>query len=343
MFLNTAPNTSVIIENKEYLYFSGTSYLGVSTDEKFQNQLVKSIQKWGTSYGSSRDANLKLSIYGDAENFLSSFLETEETITVSSGTLAGLLALKLLATKTDSFFYMPKTHPAILPDNACPVFVNNELNSEILNSKKDTICIVGDAIAALEIAPFSFDFLNEIPKSTKLFLLIDESHSLGVLGKDGNGIANQIKKPANVETIQVSSLGKAFGLNGGFISGKSSFINSIKKDALFIGSAGMNPAFLDCFLNSAALYKNKLAELKSNTSYLFSILKDNPKIRIKENYPVLFCDEDAFADYLFTKNTIITSFYYASVPQKMNRIVIHANHTKEQLDVLIAQIQQFSK
>jgi len=343
MFLNTAPNTSVIIENKEYLYFSGTSYLGISTDKKFQNQLTKSIQKWGTSYGSSRNANLKLSIYADAESYLSTFLETEETITVSSGTLAGLLALKLLATKTESFFYMPKTHPAILPENASPVFVKNELNSEVTNPQNETICIVGDAIAALEIAPFSFDFLNEIPKSTKVFLLIDESHSLGVLGKNGNGFANQIQKFNNVETIQVSSLGKAFGLNGGFISGKSAFINSIKLDALFIGSAGMNPAFLDCLLNSAALYKNKLAELKSNISYLFSILKNNTKIRITENYPVLFCDEDAFSDYLFTKNTIITSFYYASVPQKMNRIVINANHTKEQLDVLISQIQQFSK
>ena len=230
---------------------------------------------------------------------------------------------------------MPKTHPAILPKNALPVFVDNHLNNLLLNSEKETICIVVDAIAALETKPFNFDFLQEISSEKKVILLVDESHSLGVLGENGNGISSKIKVNKNIAIISVSSLGKAFGVNGGVISGSKNLINLIKENPLFIGSAPMNPAFLASFLNAQELYKSQFLKLQENCKYVYKHLKSLKKITISENYPVFYVNDEKIAEFLVSEKIIITSFYYPTSTKKINRIVLNANHTKEQLDILI--------
>ena len=341
MQLHKAPNTTAILNDKEYLFFSGTSYLGIPLLPKFQQLLIESIQKWGTSYGSSRSANLKLSIYQKGEEFLSSFLKTEDSVTVSSGTIAGQFALNALCKKVDEFFFMPKTHPAILPKKSKPVFENELLSSSLKNNKNKTICIVIDAIAALETKPFSFDFLNSIDPSNKVFVLIDESHSLRVLGENGSGISSLITKKENVEIIIVSSLGKAFGLNGGVIAGGKEFVASVKSDSLFIGCAGMSPAFLEAFVNGQEIYLQQQKKLQENCEYVFDKLQHLKEVRISKNYPVFFFENEKIADYLYENQILITSFFYPASTKKINRIVLNANHTKKQLDSLIDCLIQF--
>ncbi|WKD85379.1 8-amino-7-oxononanoate synthase [Polaribacter huanghezhanensis] len=341
MQLQKAPNTTAIINNKEYLFFSGTSYLGIPMLPQFQEIVTQSILKWGTSYGSSRSANLKLSVYQKGENYLSAFLNTNDAVTVSSGTLAGQFALRSLQKKVDAFFYMPKTHPSILIDEAKPIFENDELNSNLKNAQNKSICILVDAIAALETTPFSFAFLNEISSTNTLFILLDESHSLGVLGANGTGISSQIPKAKNREVIIVSSLGKAFGINGGVIAGSTAFINLVKTDSLFIGCAGMNPSFLEAFVNGAEIYQHQLKKLRENCSYVYHKVNHLKAVRMSENYPVFFFGNEEIADYLYKKGILITSFYYPASTKKINRIVLNANHTQKQLDFLIDCIIQF--
>ncbi|PQJ76472.1 aminotransferase class I/II-fold pyridoxal phosphate-dependent enzyme [Polaribacter glomeratus] len=341
MQLDKLPNTTAIINEVEHIYFSGTSYLGISTLPEFQEIIFKNIKIWGTSYGSSRNANLKLNVYKRGEEFLSNFLHTEDCTTVSSGTLAGQFAIGTLEKIVTSFFYMPKTHPAILPKNALPVFDENGLNTILIDENKETICILVDAIAALETSPFNFDFLDEISSQKKIFLLVDESHSFGVLGKNGNGISSRINSNKNIEIVTVSSLTKAFGINGGIIAGKASFINLIKENPLFVGSSGMNPAFLESFLDAQDLYKNQLKKLQDSCNYVFENLKHLEKITVSKNYPVFFINDEKIADYLLTKKIVITSFYYPTSTKKINRIVLNANHTKEQLDKLIASLLSY--
>ena len=341
MQLENRPNTTAFFNGKEYLYFSGTSYLGVAALPEFQELVIKAIQKWGVSYGSSRSANIKLAVYQRGETYLANFLQTEVAVTVSSGTLAGQFAIKTLDTFVDVFYFMPKTHPAILPKNALPVFEGSELSKSLQSIKNKKISIVLDGIAAFETTPFSFGFLDKIDVSNTIYLLIDESHSLGVLGKNGNGISNLVPKRKNIKVIITSSLGKAFGVNGGVIAGDLSFINLIKKDNLFIGSAGMSPAFLEVFINAQEIYKNQLLKLKNNIEYVFHQLKDNTTITIDKTYPVFFHSDKQIEQVLFDRNILITSFYYATSTKKFNRIVINANHTKAQLDCLIEVVSSF--
>ena len=96
MIIDGFPDREIIVNGKPFLYFGGTSYLGLATNPDFQNNLVSGIKKWGTAYGSSRNANIKLSIYNKAEQHFSKLIGAEAAITCSSGTLAGKLVLEYL-------------------------------------------------------------------------------------------------------------------------------------------------------------------------------------------------------------------------------------------------------
>jgi len=339
--LHTSPNTEVSIHNEDFLYFSGTSYLGVTTHPKFLKILKNSIDTWGTSYGSSRDANNTLSIYKKSETYLKQFLQQEDTLTLSSGTLAGLLTITVLQHETDSFFHLPKTHPSILPSNSKPLFIDDALNPLVHTAKNNRLVILCDAIPSLETSPYSFSFLDNISTTTPITLVVDESHSFGVLGKNGCGIAIAIPKKENLDIVVVGSLGKSFGLSGGLVAGSISLINQIKELPLYKGAAGMNPAFLDCFLNAKTFYKIQKEKLDKNSAYVFSKLGKHPSIKMDKKYPVLFHSDDTLFDYLFERKIIITSFMYPTTGKKLNRIVLNANHTKEQLDLLINQLILF--
>ncbi len=70
MIVNEFPDRIITVDGVEYLYFGGTNYLGMSTNPEFQHILLESIKKWGTAYGSSRNSNVKLSIYETAEKII---------------------------------------------------------------------------------------------------------------------------------------------------------------------------------------------------------------------------------------------------------------------------------
>ena len=112
-------------------------------------------------------------------------------------------------------------------------------------------------------------------------------------------------------------------------------MNLIRKKTLFIGSAPMNPAFLESLINSRDLYVKQLKKLQENCEYVYQKIYLLEKIKISKNYPVFFIDNENIADYLLSKKIIITSFYYPTLNnKKINRIVINANHTKEDLNYL---------
>ena len=66
-----------MVGGKPFLYFGGTAYLGLQTDEAFQEILIKNIKKFGTNYGASRKANVRIPIYERAENYLANLVGSE--------------------------------------------------------------------------------------------------------------------------------------------------------------------------------------------------------------------------------------------------------------------------
>lgn len=331
MIINSFPDKEIIVNNKPYLYFGGTAYLGLPSNPDFQNILKESITKWGTFYGSSRNSNIKLSVFSKAESLLAKQIGAEDAVTTSSGTLAGKLVLNCISKSETSFYHFPKTHPAILYEKSLPLFLDGKLHPNLLNNKNENVVITTDAVLALEVKPTSFNFLKDISKQKKVTLVVDESHSLGIIGKQGKGIFNTISNKNLVRKIMISSLGKALGISGGLIASDNDFINSIKSEALFISSSCANPAYLEAYLLSQDLYKTQHKKLKENLNYLFKDFKLKSGYTFNKNYPVIYSDDDNIYNRLFEKDIIITNFKYPTYKGLMSRIVITANHTEDDL------------
>ncbi len=335
MIVDSFPDRTITIKGKEHLYFGGTSYLGMATLPEFQNLIFQNIKKWGTFYGSSRNANVKLSVYDKVEQLFSEEIGSEASLTVSSGTLAGKLTTAYLSKTIDTFFHYPKTHPAILVNHSLPLFVDGRLHPKLLDDTVGEIVITVDAILSLEIAPTSFDFLNQISSKKKITLIIDESHSLGIIGKKGEGIFNFISNEKLYRKIMISSLGKALGLSGGIIASDKQFIDALKEEAVFVSSSGANPAYLETYLEAQDLYTSQRKKLNTNLGFLATELQPNTILKFDSDYPVIYSNDSTIFTTLLQHRIIITNFKYPTYKKPMNRIVITANHTKEDLEKLI--------
>lgn len=340
MKVNQFPDRIIEINNEDYLYFGGTAYLGIPTNPEFQKLLFKNIKQWGTSYGSSRSANIQLTAYENGETFLAKFIKADAALTVSSGMLAGKMAIELLATQTDCFFYFPNVHPALKTPHSLPFFIDCQLNPRLLNSVPEKITILTDSVPSFQVKPIDFSILNSIPKHKEITLVLDESHSLGILGNNGCGIFSAIDLPNIKRKIMVASLGKAFGVTGGVIASDSEFMNQMATHEPFVSSAGMNPAFVQTIAEAQKIYLQQHQKLKNNLNYIDRHLIKNKAIHFDPNYPLIYPQIEGI-DELFSLNKIIvTHFKYPTDTNYLNRIVITANHTKEDLDKIIHILNQ---
>ena len=331
MQVHQFPDRTITINGKEYLYFGGTSYLGLATNPKFQKRLIDAIKQWGTAYGSSRAANIQLDIYAKAEAYFADKFEAEKAVSVSSGTLAGRLVIEYLQKVTDQFFHYPKTHPAILHPSSQQLFQDGKINSKLQSGSKENVVIMVDAVLASEVSPTNFGFLDEVSSSKYVTLIVDESHSIGLCGRHGWGIFSKIQHRNISRKIMTASLSKALGCVGGIIASDTELIEDLMREPLFIGSSAMNPAYLECIMGSEDLIKDKQSQLKKNVHFLHDSLIFNEKIKFDKNYPVLYLEGSKLFDLFLNEAIIISSFNYPSYRGVMNRIVITANHTEDDL------------
>ncbi|MFQ6599432.1 aminotransferase class I/II-fold pyridoxal phosphate-dependent enzyme [Flavobacterium sp. C3NV] len=334
MNVNQFPDRIIEIDQEQYLYFGGTAYLGLPTNKEFQELVIKNIRNWGTTYGSSRSANIKLKAYENGETFLAQHIKAESAVTVSSGMLAGKLVIDELKKQTDSFFHFPNMHPAIQIKDSLPVFFNGNINPRLLDSQSEKITILTDGVSGFQTKAIDLSVLATIPDHKEITLLIDESHSFGILGENGRGIYSEINLPIK-RKIMISSLGKAFGLSGGVIASDAAFINQIKNLDIFISAAGMNPAFVQTLADASALYKTQHQKLLENLNYIDRKLIKSQHIKFNKTYPLIYLENENLIETLKANKIIIANFKYQENANNLNRIVVTANHLPEDLDKLI--------
>jgi 7-keto-8-aminopelargonate synthetase-like enzyme len=335
MIIDSFPDRIITVKDQEYLYFGGTSYLGIAAQNKFQKILSNSIGKWGTSYGSSRNSNVKLSIYEKFENRFSNDVGAEDAAAVSSGMLAGKFVIEYLSKSITTYYHYPKTHPAVIGPNSLPLFVKGKINEQLQNEYPEEVVISVDAILSLEVTPTKFSFLNQISSNKNITLVVDESHSIGIVGENGGGVFQDIPTDNLKRKIMVSSLGKALGLSVGIICGDLKFIDNIKNETNFISASATNPAYLATYLEAQKIYEEQRLKLKTNLEFISSNLIYDRKYKFDKYYPVIYSNDETVFSSLLYDHIVITRFKYPTYKNYMNRIVITANHTKTDLEKLI--------
>jgi 7-keto-8-aminopelargonate synthetase-like enzyme len=341
MKVNQFPDRIIKIDNEDFLYFGGTAYLGLPTNKKFLKLVVKNILQWGSAYGSSRNANIKLRAYDNGEQFIAKHIKAAAALTVSSGMLAGKLVIDVVSPLTDCFFHFPTIHPAAKGPNSLPFYVEGKLNPRLLDTVPEKITILTDAVPSFQINPIDFNVLLSISSTKEITLVIDESHSLGILGINGCGLFSTISQPNIKRKIMFASLGKAFGLSGGVIASDTEFIDQIAANDTFVSSAGMNPAFVQTMADAEEIYIQQHQKLRKKLDHVNANLVKNKNAPFNPDYPVIYPDIQGINTILVKNKIILTNFKYPTDNKALNRIVITANHKKEDLDKLIHILNQY--
>ena len=353
--ISQLPSNKIFLDDKEYHFFSGTSYLGMNQDEDFKKLLIEGMNRYGMSFGSSRNGNLQLDIYEQAEEKMARWVGAAKALTVSSGMLAGQVVAQYLKTPNTTFFYAPYSHSAnfhepniILPNLSFEAWATT-IGQQILEKNASHSVIICNSCDALKLSSYYFDWTRQLPEYQAITLIIDDSHGLGITGKNGSGIFKQISVNSNVRLVVVSSLHKAMGIAGGVVFGDNEFIVALRHTAFFASCSPIPPAYLYSYLHSDEIYAKNLLKLRSNIQRFNSQIaavrrSDYQLFSFMPNYPVYYTLQDDLYNFLFENSIFIYSFAYPIKTEKPNtRIVLSAWHEEEQIDFLAEKCKEFSQ
>ncbi|WP_142784632.1 aminotransferase class I/II-fold pyridoxal phosphate-dependent enzyme [Changchengzhania lutea] len=337
-YIDSFPSREIRIKGKNYLYFGGTSYLGLQTDIEFQGLFVENIKKFGTNYGASRKSNIRMSIFHEVEQYLSKLVGSEACITMSSGYLAGQLVAQVLSTSGLALFYAPNTHSALYASGikdkkAFKTYsaLNKALENHLATNKNNIPVVFLDAVDFSGINYPEFEGLKTLSLS-QIILVVDDSHGIGIVGENGGGVYRKIKMLNPKELIVSSSLGKGFGVQAGAIFGLKKRISQLGNTAFFGSSSPASPANLATILRAEKIYNAKRNLLESNMQFFINHVIAPKKFRFMDGHPTYSFLNENLTEYLERHHIIVTSFQYPDEDSPiMSRIVISAAHTEDDI------------
>lgn len=337
--LNAPFSASIELEGQEYLYFAGTAYLGIPQHEGFLKHYLEGIKHFGLNNGTSRHNNIQLGIYEAAEQYAADLFGAEATLISSSGYLAAQLTVKHCSS-FGQVSYAPQTHPALWSGDepqqkgSCFTAWSEEIVREINNSEQKNWVLFSNSLNNLFPERYDFSFIEQIDKDKQLWLIVDDSHGIGILD-GGRGIFNLIPEQRHVEVLVVASMAKALGLDAGIVMGSAKAISALKESNEFAGASPPSAAGLYAFMQAKGIYKEELLRLLELDNWLSSNINRN--WQHIEGFPVFYNPDQQAFEKLLRQQVIISSFPYPDQHGKpVNRIVLSSWHRKSDLNHLLS-------
>ncbi|TAH20094.1 MAG: pyridoxal phosphate-dependent aminotransferase family protein [Cytophagales bacterium] len=348
-FSSKHPDRTVSTEKGELLFFSGTSYLGMAVNTDFQELIKEGIGIYGTNYGSSRTSNLRLNVFEQAEEYLCEWTGAAASLTMSSGFLAGQLIaqwIRELASNGYTIIYAPHTHPAVfsgLEQEKKQTFEQWTADARAIATSVQKLVLVCNSVDVLNAQVHDFQWLKEIisDNNREIILIADDSHGIGVIGKNGNGIFSQIPDLQNIKKVVVASLGKALGMSAGIVLANADVIDKLRKSTFYSGASPALPAYLYAFLRAKHIHQTQLEKLKENISLFSSQLSDFQLFDYTLTHPVFRTYQNDLYAYLLENKVLISSFPYPTPDSELiTRVVLSSLHTKEDIEKLLMLLRQ---
>lgn len=223
------------VQDNQLINFSSNDYLGLSQHPEIKKSYQAAIEKYGSGARASRLICGNLEPHRELEACIADAKGTEAALTFATGYATALGAITAIVKKGDTVILDKLCHASLI-DGArmsqatLRVFPHNNLKKlEALLSKPRT-CPESRTLVITE-SIFSMDGdaapLREIIKLTKKYdalLMVDEAHGIGILGKTGMGLAEELGVQDQID-FQMGTLGKAVGVAGGYIAASASWID----------------------------------------------------------------------------------------------------------------------
>ena len=343
--------------------FGSNSYLGLTNHPKVKEAAIKAIKKYGTGCAGSRFLNGTLDLHIKLENRLAKFVGKDAALCYSTGFQVNLGVVSLLANRNDYLILDELDHASIIEGSRLSFskvlkFAHNDMNaleSKLKLCEPDRVkLIVVDGILSMEGDIIKLPELVELAEKYNGSIMIDDAHSLGVLGKNGTGTASHFGLTHKVDLI-MGTFSKSFASLGGFIAADKEVINFIKHNSRsLIFSASMTPASVASVLASLDIIESepeRIRHLWDLTHYAIKGFKEKGFDTGKTESPIipLFIRDDIKAlkltQLLLSEGIFVNPVVSPAVPKEdcLIRFSLMATHTFKQIDIAIEKITKVAK
>jgi 8-amino-7-oxononanoate synthase len=246
---------TVRLGGADLISFSSNDYLGLAEDPQVRATLVRAVEEHGAGAGASRLISGNWAPHADLEETLAWFKGTEAALSFASGYATAVGTLSGLLTKGDVVIIDKRAHASLidgarLSGAALRTFPHNDLArlehrlewAKATATKASRVLVVTEAIFSMDGDRAPLREIVEMKNRHGALLLVDEAHSVGLIGRGGRGLADELGVAGGVD-FQFGTLSKAVGLAGGYVAGSKAAMHLlINRARSFIYSTAPPPA-----------------------------------------------------------------------------------------------------
>ena len=351
--IESSQSASISVAGGQVLNFCANNYLGLANDPRLIRASEEMMQKRGFGMASVRFICGTQDIHKQLEEAISDYFKTEDTILYAACFDANGGVFEPLLTEEDAIISDALNHASIIDGvRLCKAKryrysnANMEELEECLRQAQEQRfrIIVTDGVFSMDGNVAPVDKICDLAEKYDALVMVDESHSAGVVGKTGHGVSELMNTYGRVD-IYTGTLGKAFGgAMGGFTTGRKEIIELLRQRSRpYLFSNSLAPCIIGASLEVFRILKESNAlhdTLVENVEYFrdkmmsagFDIKPTQSAICAVMLYDARLSQE--FASEMQKEGIYVTGFYYHVVPkdQARIRVQISAAHTKEQLD-----------
>ena len=354
--IESPQSAAIEVKGKEVLNFCANNYLGLSNHPRLIEGAKKMMDKRGFGMSSVRFICGTQDSHKELEAAISDYFKTEDTILYAACFDANGGVFEPLLTDQDAIISDALNHASIIDGvRLCKAKRYRYANADMADlerclqeaQEQRFRIIVTDGVFSMDGNVAPVDKICDLAEKYDAFVMVDESHSAGVVGATGHGVSELCKTYDRVD-IYTGTLGKAFGgALGGFTTGRKEIIDMLRQRSRpYLFSNSLAPCIIGASLEVFKMLKesNELHDkLVENVNYFrdkmmsagFDIKPTQSAICAVMLYDAKL--SQVYAAKLLEEGIYVTGFYYPVVPKGEARIRVQlsAGHNREQLDKCI--------
>lgn len=355
-------DATVQIHDREYINFSTYNYLALGADPRVKQAAIEAVQTFGVGTGSGRSITGEINLHAEFEREISDVLGVEDAVLSVGGYSTNAFTIGYLARNQDLIVYDELIHNSALA--GCRMtgakrfsFPHNDYDAldrllELHRGKFERVFILVEGVYSMDGDIPDVPRLIEVKNKHHALLMMDEAHSMGVIGPRGLGVVDYFGLKGTDIDIHYGSLSKAFGTCGGYVAGAKPLIAMLKHYApgVLLYGASPTPANAAAALASLRIMRqepDRAKKLQENAAYFIAQAQKNglDTYRSKDSgvVPIMMRDSEValwLAMQLWEGGICSYPMMFPIVPRDKTRLrfFINRNHTQEQIDRTIALI-----
>ena len=240
----------VLVNGREMGMYASYSYLGLVGHPRINKAARDALDKYGTGTHGVRSLAGSLTIHRELEETIAAFKGTETAVTFSSGYATNLSVISSLVGRNDFVISDKLNHASIV--DGCVMsgakflrFRHNDMDAleqRLIQASGGAKLVVADSVFSMDGDIIDFPRVVELCRKYGAWLMIDEAHSVGVLGKSGRGIEEHFGMEGSID-IKMGTLSKTIPSVGGYVAGKKDVVEFLRHTSrAYIFSAALPPA-----------------------------------------------------------------------------------------------------